>query len=319
MTNAKDDVTRAAGVPVAVPVAWSTTGRTPTSGAREVRSRETTLTSSRGRQGSPERSPARPVGSVRLERIRQSLSERDWGVVCLVADHRYLSTRQIEGFFFHDHASALTAARVCRRVLRRLAEQRVLQPLERRIGGIRAGSASYVWQVGPIGQRLLGGHRRRAHEPSQLFLGHSLAVADAHLGLVQADRATALALERVDLEPDCWRAYTGLGGSREVLKPDLYVLTLDPADPDYELRWFIEIDLGTENLARLMGKCRRYQEAARSEGEGFPLVVWAMTNEPAAERLREAVGRDDSLDARLFVTTTQASLTQVIGEGGSHD
>jgi len=250
---------------------------------------------------------------------QSSMCERDWGVVRLVADHRYLATRQIEGFFFHDHASALTAARVCRRVLRRLADQRVLQPLERRIGGIRAGSASYVWHVGPIGQRLLGGHRRRAHEPSQLFLGHSLAVADAHLGLVQADRATALALERVDLEPDCWRAYTGLGGSREVLKPDLYVITLDPADPDYELRWFIEIDLGTENLARLMGKCRRYQEAARSEGEGFPMVVWAMTNDPAAERLREAVGRDDSLDARLFVATTQASLTKVIGAGGSHD
>lgn len=311
--------TSARAVPVDVPAAWSNPTQTPTSGAREGGSLETTHAPSYLRMSSSERaaaSPTGPVGSRRLERIRDGLSERDWLVVDLVRRHRYLTTRQIEGFAFHGHASALTGARVCRRVLRRLADQRVIEPLERRIGGIRAGSASFVWQLGRVGRRLLGGARTRAHEPSAMFLGHALAIADAHLAIVSADCVGRIDLIEVELEPACWRTYTGLGGSREILKPDLYVSMADPSDADYELRWFIEVDRGTENQRRLLGKCHRYINYARTVDGGMPLVVWQMTSQAEADRLSSAIARDPSLGAELFRVTTPESLPGLIAGGG---
>lgn len=312
--------TPARAVPVGVPAAWSKPGQTPTSGANRGGSLETTPAPSYLRMSSSERAAASwtgPIGSRRLERIRDGLSHRDWLVVDLVRRHRYLTTRQIEGFAFHDHASALTGARVCRRVLRRLADYRVLEPLERRIGGIRAGSASYIWQLGRVGRRLLGGTRTRAHEPSSMFLGHALAVADAHLALVAADRTGRIDLIAVELEPDCWRTYTGLGGSREILKPDLYVSMADPSDADYELRWFIEVDRGTENPKRLLGKCHRYIDYSRTlAGDSMPLVVWQMTSQAEADRLSSAIARDPSLGAELLRVTTPESLPGLIAGGG---
>lgn len=40
-------------------------------------------------------------------------------------------------------------------------------------------------------------------EPSLLFLDHTLAIAEANIDLVLADRAGKL--ELVEVEPTCWR------------------------------------------------------------------------------------------------------------------
>ena len=306
-------------VPAGLPLAWSSKSRTTTSAAPNRPLGETTPAVSR--MDSPERTGRTGrVGRTRLEQIRYGLSDRDWAVVRLVARHRYLTTRQVEGFCFAGHASELTAARVCRRVLQRLSKEKVVEPLERRIGGIRAGSASYVWQLGPVGQRLLHvGTRKRSFEPSALFLHHSLAVAEAHLALVRAERAQSLTLECIETEPDCWRPYSGLGGSREILKPDLYVVTVDPSDPDYELRWFIEIDCGTENPKRLLEKCRRYLGYAASGTEqqtgGFPVVLFAMTTPAADASLTQAITEQLGPDAALFRVTTQDQVARLIAGG----
>jgi hypothetical protein len=258
--------------------------------------------------------------------VRESLSARDWDVLRVVARHRYLTTRQIEAWHFHDHATPLTGARVCRRVLRRLAELRVLDPLERRIGGVRAGSASFVWQAGPTGDRLLheqaGRPRRRQREPGRLFLRHCLAVADAHLALVQARRSGGLELVTVQTEPECWRPFTGLGGARLVLQPDLYVVTGDPVDPAFVNCWFVEVDRGTENPARLLAKCGRYEAYRRTgmeqaDGDSFPLVVWVMADDGQAERLGEAIRRDSGLDDRLYRVTTAALFTGLVRGGAA--
>jgi hypothetical protein len=243
-----------------------------------------------------------------------------------VARHRYLTTRQIEGFWFHDHATALAGARVCRRVLRRLAELRVLDHLERRIGGVRAGSASYVWRVGTVGDRLLrdsmDGPRRRQREPGLLFLDHCLAVAGAHLALVQAHRRGELELIEVQTEPACWRHHTGLGGARLVLQPDLYVETGDPSDPAFINCWFVEVDRGTEHPARLLAKCGRYETYRRAGREqaapgSFPLVVWVMRDQQRAERLAAAIRRDAGLDDRLYRVTTAEQFVGVIRGGAA--
>src|SRR5579875_722273 len=168
---------RDGGVPAAVPAVWSSPGETAVSGVTRAQTRATTATRSPRTSGR--------VGRRGLAAVRAALSARDLAVLGGIAELRYLTSRQIEGFLFDGHATALTGARVCRRVLRRLAELRVIAHLDRRVGGVRAGSASYVWRVGPVGDRILradsDGPRKRQREPGTLFMQHCLTVADAHL------------------------------------------------------------------------------------------------------------------------------------------
>src|SRR5918911_3628341 len=119
------------------------------------------------------------LGRRGLAQLRERLSERDVQVLRSVAEHRFLRTRQIEALHFDDHASDLAGARVCRRVLARLTEERLLTRLQRRVGGVRAGSASFVYTLGPVGRRLLDDPPRRTAEPSAAFLAHTLAGAQA--------------------------------------------------------------------------------------------------------------------------------------------
>lgn len=309
------------GVPADVPVAWSNPNQSSRSARPSVEPEATTTTRSVRHASSPPR-----LGRVALAALRQSLSARDWQVLRGVAQHRYLTTRQVESLYFHGHATSLSAARVCRRVLHRLATLRILTHLERRVGGVRAGSASYVWQVGPVGDRLLRSEaspRKRRYEPGRLFLDHCLAVADLHVDLVRASGNGDLELVEVQLEPDCWRPYSGLGGARLVLQPDLYVVTGDPTDPAFVNCWFVEVDRGTEHPARLLLKCTRY-EAYRftgaeqtGSGGGFPLVAWVMSDARQADRLSTAIERDRTLDTRLYRVTTAEQFVSLIRGGAS--
>jgi hypothetical protein len=71
-------------------------------------------------------------------------------------------------------------------VLARLTRDRLLSRPQRRVGGVRAGSASYVYALGPIGRRLLeaDGRWRRFTDPSPPFLDQMLAVADTRIALL---------------------------------------------------------------------------------------------------------------------------------------
>src|SRR5437588_1242946 len=193
------------------------------------------------------------LGRRGLAQLRERVSERDLDVIRSVAEHRFLTTRQLEALHFADHATELAGARVCRRVLARLTDERLLARLERRVGGVRAGSASFVYALGPVGGRLVDGERRRITEPSTTFLTHTLAVAQTRVELVQASGVGQLELLSVDVEPRCWRRYIGSGGAREVLRPDLYVVT---GSGEFEDCWFVEIDRGTESPLALRRKCR---------------------------------------------------------------
>jgi hypothetical protein len=288
-------------LPLGPPVAWSNDGDNAQAG--------TFGTPSRPPEFHPVPSSPAPgrAGRLRREAVERDLSGRDWTVLEPVALHRFLSTRQVERLHFADHASALSGARTARRVLRRLAGMRVLDHLERRIGGVRAGSASYVWRLGPVGHRLL---RQRAHplltqrpsgEPGLRFLQHTLAVGDVHLALRDLHRRGERQLLELQLEPASWRFYLGAGGERLTLKPDLYAVTATDA---YEDHCFLEVDRGTESLPALLAQCQRYQAYRRSGQEQarlgvFPIVIWLVSDVARAERLRRAIRRS-GLDPALF-------------------
>jgi hypothetical protein len=285
-------MTGESGVPAAVPAAWSHTPLSPNDSVPSAQLRAGNTSATSGVRGTP---PPR-LGRLALDRLRSSLSDRDLDVLRSVASHRFLSTKHVDQLHFAGLAGDSWGTRMGRRVLKRLHEQRILTRLDQRIGGIRSGSASLVWQVGPVGDRLLrldSGRRIRGrqHEPSQRLLKHCLAIADTHVALVQAARDQRFELLDVATEPHCWRHFTGIAGEPRVLRPDLAVVT---ASGSFEDHWFVEIDLGGEHVPTLLDKCRIY-EAYRSSGiedeqRGvFPVVVWVMHSEQRAHILRQAL------------------------------
>lgn len=263
-------------------------------------------------------SPLR-VGRHDLFVLQQRLSERDRQVLQYVAELRLLGARQIQALLFPDerHASPTTAARSCRRVLERLTCEGLLARLERRVGGARAGSASYIYTLTSRGQRVLDidGPRRRLAEPSAFFVDHTLAIADFLVRLVVAARSGAFVLGEWQAEPACWRDVSTLGG-QIVLRPDLFVVLLVN---EYELRWFVEIDRGTEHLPTLLRKCRLYHTYYKNgveqrAHEVFPRVLWIAMHEGRAGRLREAITGDRRLTAEIFRVTTEPEAIATAGE-----
>lgn len=250
---------------------------------------------------------AQRTSAQALVRLRRSLSERDLLILASVAECRFLTARHIQRWHFpagcgpDEHAPG-SAARVARRVLARLVDQRLLIRLARRIGGVRAGSSGHVYALGPVGHRVLDrpGARPRFQEPSTVFLEHTLAVAELVVCLVESDRAGDADLLECQTEPDCWRRF-GPAGS-EVLKPDLRV-TLG-VGPD-ELHWFVEVDRGSVHLPTCLAKCRIYAAYHRTGREQaaagvFPRVLW-LTTPDRVEPLRRRIEESSDLVGALFV------------------
>jgi Replication-relaxation len=259
--------------------------------------------------------PVRP-GSRQLRRLREELAERDIGVLQSVATLRFLTARQIEDLHFADHATSLTAARVCRRVLERLTSDRLLGRLDRRVGGIRAGSASFVYCLCPAGDRVIrdGQVRRRAREPSRTFLDHTLAVAQVVVDLTAAARRGEIEVLRLETEPACWRTVQASIAGDDRLKPDLFVAL---AVGDYEYRWFVEVDRGTESIATLIRKSRLYDSYYRTGHEQheygvFPQVIWLVDTERRLSQLKEALGRDGRLAQGLFLVVPAGDAVKVL-------
>jgi len=190
-----------------------------------------------------------------IQALRNRLSSRDLAIVGQVAELRLMSAIQIQALLFSpaEHESDLAAARSARRVLERLVRDRLLVRPDRRVAvsGPDPPPTSTRWE---IGQRVLalGGPRRRFREPSMTFADHTLAVSQLVVDLILVARASAIEVDDVQPEPACWRRFAGPLGF-VVLRPDLFVAL---GTKEYEFRWFIEVDRGTEHLPTLMAKCR---------------------------------------------------------------
>lgn len=258
------------------------------------------------------------VGRLGAIELRQRMSDRDRLILERVGALRLLCARQIQALLFADdqHASPATASRCCRRALERLTRYRLLARLDRRVGGVRSGSASFVYTLATLGQRVLGddGPRRRLAEPSERFVDHTLAIADLFVQLTVHASATGWEMLDWQSEPDCWRNVITLGGAI-MLRPDFYVVL----DVDgYELRWFVEIDRATEYLPAITRKCRLYHSYYKGGHEQrlhkvFPRVLWVAPNERRAERIRATINADRRLTSDLFRVTTDEQMLTTIG------
>jgi hypothetical protein len=229
-------------------------------------------------------------GRRRLAELRTQLSDRELAVLHSLADLKFATTKLIERL--HFHGLGLTpqwAARGARETLAGLHDLGLIERLQRRIGGLRAGSASYVHRLTSAGARLIGhDNRRRSREPSLAHLAHVLAVAELVVRLHERARHQDVELLSIETEPACWRPFVGHHGARVLLKPDLRV-TLGVGE--HELHWFAEVDRGTEHRPALSRKITAYVTAWQDGGEEtragvFPRVLWVVPDERRGDVIR---------------------------------
>lgn len=252
-----------------------------------------------------------------MSRRPPELSRRDRAILRFVCEVQVASTRQIERLVFpvEGGGSDLSAARRCRRVLQRLTDERLLLRLDRRIGGVRAGSSSHLYQLGTLGRRALGlSGRGPTWEPGGRYVEHALAAGELHVELVERRREGALRDLHVTHEPATWRRFDAPGGLLD-LKPDLLVELTTP--DGWEVRWFVEIDRATEHLPTVIRKCERYQAywhsgAEAAHHEVFPRVLWSVPDQRRAEAIARAIAARRSLSRELFTAAVASEAAAVL-------
>lgn len=251
----------------------------------------------------------------RIERLGRHLSDRDWAVIGTLARVRVATARQLERLHFAD-----VSRRQTRSVLASLVARRLLARLPRVVGGVRAGSAGYVYVLDVAGQRLTHSHGGRIQRPWSVgtpFLAHSLAVTELLVGLHEAACASDGAMRLVDFlaEPGCWRPVA----PGVMLKPDAEVVMQLGS---YEDRWFIELDRATESRTTLDRKLARYvahwhtgrEQAATGV---YPRVLWVVPDAARHAVLIDAFGRQPVEAWPLFAAVTVAEAVERITAGAA--
>jgi hypothetical protein len=263
----------------------------------------------------------------RLLSLDARLSDRDRRIVRLVAQLKLVSGGQVRRAFFEpagpSGGNGRSDGQLARRALLRLTRLGLLLRLERRIGGLKAGSDGFCYRLAPGGQRLLAfweGHEtrgRRLPDPGERFVQHRLAVSELAVRLAEAVRGGGLELVTFQAEPDSWRQFLAAGALGAVLKPDAFVRL---AVGDFELWWFVEVDLGTVGGAARAAQAAAYRAYWQSgaAGEVMPRVLWLCPDEGRLARARRAI-RPQAEPVGLFMLATDSQAIDRLRSDGSHD
>lgn len=261
--------------------------------------------------------------TARIDALTQRLSQRDLDVLASLQQYRFVTTQQIARLHFEATPESAVPRRV-NHALARLRALGVVTTLERRIGGVRAGSAGYVWTLTDGGRRVTAATsgetrppRVRAYEPSVAFLEHTLAVGETALVAHEAARRGACRILTLEVEPEAWRPYVGPTGAVVRLKPDLAIVT---EAGGFEDRWFIEVDRDTEPPSRVIAKCLAYERyratgIEQREHGVFPATVWLVPSERRATQLRERIDGDPRLSQQMYAVITLDRFADLLGSG----
>jgi hypothetical protein len=198
-----------------------------------------------------------------LELLAEALSGRDWAIIGTLHRVRLATGLQLERLHFNDLAARSRSVKRWQ-VLKRLADARVLMPLDRRIGTARRGSAKLRYALDSMGERLirLWANRespetpmRRPRVPGDRFIAHTLAITELYVALVEEARSGRFILETFQAEAAAYWP-NGLGGQ---LKPDAFIKLSRDGVTDY---WWYEADLATESLPTIRTKLLVYFDFA---------------------------------------------------------
>lgn len=330
-----EQANQAAGPPVSIAV--------PTASPLIAPSAQLSPESARSLEGTDAahtRSTPAPRGRPRhdLAAIREELGPASWHVLDALHRHRFLRTPQLTALLFADGHTPASAAVMTRRTMARLRDRHLVGTLERRIGGMRAGSSGLVWYLREPGHRLIAPDRTQRHrpsEPSTTFLIHTLALGDVHVQLRTAVRAEMLELLTLQVEPIAWRRFLTPAGTIQPLRADLYTELAIPPGSDELLTAFIEVDLGSEHLPTLLRKCRTYAQyyrwlgtaggAATTGNSAMPLVIWQMSArtpdiaQRRRQQLADGIARDPRLDPRMFRITSPDHLVTTLCQAAEQE
>jgi hypothetical protein len=200
------------------------------------------------------------VGGRRPERVRRSyveylaerLSPREWSIVSSTYRLRLVSGSQLERLHFHELTGRSRSVKRWQ-VLKKLADARILVPLDRRVGTALHGSAGLIYALDSAGQglarlqasrELAGASPRRPRVPGDRFVDHTLAVSELYVALMECSRVSGFTVGEYKVEA---RWPNGIGGW---IGPDAFTRLERPATVDY---WWYEADMGTESPEPVRG------------------------------------------------------------------
>lgn len=287
----------------------------------------------------PGRRAARPCRAARSRQgsamnpadvltLTEQLTERDVAALRTLRSHRLATTTQLQRWHFTAEppggfADRRTALRVAQRVLRRLERHRLVARLYQRIGGVRRGSDSTVWQLDVRGDRLLsvldGDKRRRYVEPRKAFVAHTIAVTELATRLVEATSIGRLEGATLTGEPANWKRFTGRHGQMEILKPDLQAVTVFG---DYEDHWLFEMDRATEHPGVVVRKAQIYERYAatgayQTDHGVFPAVLWVVPDEARQQALKRALRAARGIATEVHRVITDADFVPTVLAGSA--
>lgn len=259
------------------------------------------------------------ITTAHLAALADQLSDRDRAILTDLEHTRVLTGAQLQRLHF-ESINQDSRARDRRRVLTRLTNLDLVSTLDRRIGGIRAGSGGHIYTLTPAGQRLLTVHRgqqpparlRRPRTPGTPFLTHALAISEIYVTLIEASRNHDFHVFTFHTEPTCWHP----AGNGRYLHPDAYTVLATATHQDC---WWLEIDQATESLPRIKRKCRSYLNFLTHGGVGPdgvpPRILFTAPDATRSSNIQKVITKLSSeIDQLICVSTHADAPTFLITE-----
>ena len=256
------------------------------------------------------------LNCAHLTQLANQLSERCTTPLPHLARVRLLTGAHLDRLLAHPDTTPETTARDRRRIMTRLHNLGLVTTLQRRIGGVRAGSAGHIYTLTPTGHRVLAAlhnqpcppHIKKPTTPGTLFLAHTLAISDIYVRLIEASRHHKVTLSSFVTEPRCWQS-TGHG---DYLKPDSYCVLSTTTHQDC---WWLEIDQATESLPRIRTKSRAYLDYLTHGGIGPdnvpPRILYTAPDTPRTNAIKQLI-TTLTTESELISVTTHADVPKFL-------
>ncbi|MFZ4209735.1 replication-relaxation family protein [Streptomyces griseoincarnatus] len=194
------------------------------------------------------------------------LTQRDFDVLTLTHTFSQVASTHLSELLFADRSHSVPD-----KVLGRLVRLGYLSRVGRRAGGDRGGAGAFVYQLGRAGRLLLEVDGRLMPNVNN----HALMVADTYLELRRAEKLGVLTLKEWSVElpvPPAVRA-------------DLFA-AVDFPQQSRSSSYFLEIDMGTEQAARIREKVDGYWRAVEDSAEDyFPYVAFVVRQQSRRNEL----------------------------------
>jgi hypothetical protein len=266
----------------------------------------------------------RRVTDASVQRLTAQLTPLDYCVLDTLRTVRIATGGHLRRLYWSDSDSG---KRLGRHHLAKLTKLRLIARLDRRIGGVRAGSDGYSYSLDVAGLRVVADSTtnrrlRRPSTPGDRYLAHALAITDRYVDLHQAEARHEFELLAFEAEPASWRTYAGDHGRQLTIKPDAFVIL---ADRDWEHRWFIEVDRATEHRPTILRKAREYVSYFQSGTEQtitgiFPKVLWIAPTDAHATAIADWLAALASDAQGLFQVCSDTSFPAAIASAlGSNE